>query len=195
MHRCAPLQSRINHYFGLRHGESEANRLGIIVSDPANGVDGYGLTDLGRQQVQQSMLSQHGLSADTITLCSDFRRARETAEIATEILGSPSAIIDTRLRERFFGASERGPNSAYGAIWQRDRIDPSHRDDDCESAESVRDRLISLVKSLESQYRDETLLLVSHGDPLQLLATAMTGRTPSQHRDIPAWETAELRMF
>ena len=43
-----PLKNR---YFAMRHGQSEANAAGIIVSDPANGCPRYGLTPLGRQQV------------------------------------------------------------------------------------------------------------------------------------------------
>ena len=37
-----------NRYFGLRHGESEANKLGVISSNPAVGTVSHGLTQLGR---------------------------------------------------------------------------------------------------------------------------------------------------
>ena len=195
MHRSATLQSLHNRYFGLRHGESEANRLGIIISDPANGVDGYGLTDFGRRQVRQSLLDSRGLSSDTLTFCSDFRRARETAEIATDLLGSQTAVADTRLRERFFGAVEKGSNEAYAAIWQKDAVDPRHQDGGCESSQSVHERMIALIESLESRYEDRTILLVSHGDPLEILATAVAGKLQTQRREIPYWETAELREF
>ena len=42
-----------NTYALLRHGQSVANKQGIIVSTAANGVGGYGLTDLGETQAQQ----------------------------------------------------------------------------------------------------------------------------------------------
>ena len=32
------MTATVNRYFVMRHGHSEANRLGVIVSDPANGV-------------------------------------------------------------------------------------------------------------------------------------------------------------
>ena len=39
-----------NTYYGLRHGESEANKLGVISSDPIIGSKMYGLTALGKAQ-------------------------------------------------------------------------------------------------------------------------------------------------
>ena len=44
-----------NKYLIMRHGESEANVAGLIVSDPAIGCERYGLTELGRQQVLRSV--------------------------------------------------------------------------------------------------------------------------------------------
>ena len=46
-----------NHYFVLRHGKSLANEQGIILSDPASGTKGYGLSNVGKEQVKQSVLS------------------------------------------------------------------------------------------------------------------------------------------
>ena len=39
----------------MRHGESEANVAGVIVSDPEQGCHGYGLTEKGRLQVLHSV--------------------------------------------------------------------------------------------------------------------------------------------
>ena len=39
-----------NTYLIMRHGQSEANAQGIIVSDPKIGCFRYGLTALGREQ-------------------------------------------------------------------------------------------------------------------------------------------------
>jgi hypothetical protein len=41
-----------NAFFGIRHGESEANVAGLIVSAPEVGTQKYGLTERGRRQVQ-----------------------------------------------------------------------------------------------------------------------------------------------
>ncbi len=43
-----------NRYFVMRHGESEANVLGVAVGDPQRGVEGFGVTDLGRRQAVEA---------------------------------------------------------------------------------------------------------------------------------------------
>ena len=76
-----------NHYFALRHGESMANVEGLIVSTPENGVPNYGLSDNGKNQVRQSVTSAKKsklLNASTLIISSDFKRARESAEIAQQ---------------------------------------------------------------------------------------------------------------
>lgn len=40
-----------NTYLIVRHGQSEANVEGIVVSKPENGCGNYGLTSTGREQV------------------------------------------------------------------------------------------------------------------------------------------------
>lgn len=41
---------RNRYFFVMRHGESEANVLGVAVGDPRRGLEGFGLTDMGRRQ-------------------------------------------------------------------------------------------------------------------------------------------------
>jgi broad specificity phosphatase PhoE len=43
-----------NQYFAMRHGKSEPNELGIILSHPDAGTTGYGLVEEGRQQAKKS---------------------------------------------------------------------------------------------------------------------------------------------
>jgi len=40
----------------MRHGQSMANTANIVVSDPINGVNNYGLSEIG---VEQVLVSQH----------------------------------------------------------------------------------------------------------------------------------------
>ena len=50
-----------------------------------------------------------------------------------------------------------------------------------------------MVADLEADHADETFLLVSHGDALQILLTAFAGLDASTHRDIEHLQTAEIR--
>lgn len=182
-----------NVYVGLRHGESLANAQGIIISDPARGTSEFGLTARGREQVRAQVLASPLLGPHVVIYSSDFARARETAEVAREALGAGPVRLRTALRERFFGALEGTTNRNYQRVWPRDLEDPTHTDHDVEPAERVRARAWALVEDLEAAHRDATILLVSHGDPLQLLQTAFLGRGAGEHRALPPWEPGEVR--
>ncbi len=72
----------------MRHGESEANVSGVIVSDPAIGCERFGLTEHGLQQISAAV---NGFTGKPITqiVCSDFLRTMQTAQLVAEILHLP----------------------------------------------------------------------------------------------------------
>lgn len=183
-----------NRYFVMRHGHSLANQQGIIVSRPATGCREYGLSDLGRRQVAASLAAGRELDADTLIVSSDFRRALETAQIAYRTLACKMPLcIDERLRERDFGELESASDQNYPRVWSEDARDPDGEALGVESANRVMRRTSALVIDLESRYRDASLLLVSHGDALQLLQAAFCKQDASQHRSLRHLETAEIR--
>lgn len=171
-------------FFGLRHGQSEANVAGIVLSDPATGVPGYGLTAEGRAQVRASVTACPDLSAATRIVSSDFARAA---------LGADPIRLDPALRERWFGTWEGTSNANYERVWTRDRDDPDHTVDGVEAVTAVCARATALVEALAAEHPGETLLLVAHGDTLQILATAFAGRDPRTHRAVPHWAAGEVR--
>ena len=188
------LESRqfVNRYIAMRHGHSLANQQGLIVSDPKHGCTGYGLSDEGRAQVASSLRQTNLLAADTVILSSDFTRAMESATLAAQALGA-TVSIDIRLRERFFGDLELGPDHAYAEVWEQDARDANHNWRAVESASRVMARVTALISELEARHAGETFLLVSHGDALQILQTAFARRDASAHRQLPHLQTAELR--
>jgi probable phosphoglycerate mutase len=185
-----------NRYFAMRHGHSLANRQRIIVSDPANGRDAYGLSDLGRRQVADSLESSGELDASTLIVSSDFRRALESARIVQQRLGCGAGpVVDARLRERFFGGLELGPDDGYEQVWREDAVNPDSEPFGVESANRVMRRVTELVVELDAAYRGRNILLVSHGDALQLLQTAFDKQDASRHRALDHLETAEIRLL
>lgn len=185
-----------NRYVALRHGESAANLHGIIVSDPHSGVAHQGLTPRGRQQVVESLARATVLNAGVHIYSSDFRRARETAEIVHGLLHCTHPItVCPALRERFFGGWEGMSTGHYEEVWAADARDPLHTRHGVESVQAVLDRMLGLVIELERQWHAETILLVSHGDPLQILETAFVGEPPAKHRSLPPLRTAEIRLL
>jgi probable phosphoglycerate mutase len=162
-----------NRYFAMRHGHSIANQQGIIVSHPDNGCDQYGLSELGRMQVKKSLQNFGLFDVNTIIVSSDFSRARESAEIASALFHSDESInLDCRLRERNFGELELSADSGYADVWQEDVENPDSQLRGVESVNQVMTRVTSVVAEYEDRYSGATILLVSHGDALQILQTA-----------------------
>lgn len=187
-----------NRYFIIRHGESKANIAEIILSHPEHGThEDFTLTENGEKQVKDSVekAKAKGLLDDkTIIYSSPFSRCKKTAEIAKEALEVNEQIhFDNRLRERFFGDFERTHNSNYQKVWDIDANNPNHKDFNVESAQEVQDRTMNLVDDLEKQYTSEKILLVSHGDALQILQTGFLDTSSKEHRYLPHLHVAEIR--
>jgi broad specificity phosphatase PhoE len=62
-----------------------------------------------------------------------------------------------------------------------------------EPAAVVLDRASALIADLERRYSGRGILLVSHGDTLQILQAGFLRLDPSSHRRVPHLETAEIR--
>lgn len=188
-----------NKYFALRHGQSKANVLGIVLSDLEDGKkEEYTLSEIGEEQVKLSVRKareEELLGSDTIIYSSPFSRTKKTAEIAKEILGVKSEInFDDRLRERFFGDWEKTDHLAYKKVWEDDEKNPEHKEKNVESVKEVLKRIMSLIKDLEEKYAGKNILLVSHGDALKILQTGFQDVSPSMHTKLGI-HTAEIRRF
>jgi len=184
-----------NRFFAVRHGQSEANAAALIASDPMVCTQGVGLTPAGREQVAASLKSfPHEFSARTLIVSSDFLRARQTAQIIADLLRISRAIqLSENLRERNFGQWEGQSVGHYELVWARDLADPSSGCEGVESAIMVRERAVAEVRRLEATHDGMEILLVSHGDVLQLLQTAFERRSPAGHRQLAPLQPAEMR--
>ncbi|MFP4137785.1 MAG: histidine phosphatase family protein [Halomonas sp.] len=170
-----------NRYLLMRHGHSEANAQGRIIGSPALGVAGFGLSPRGRDQLAALLVNWRWEVPDRV-LHSDFRRTTETARAVAEHFGRP-ARAEPRLRERLFGDLEGEGDARYAEVWARDAREPAHRHAGVESVVEVAARMTAVIEALERAHAGETLLLVSHGDPLQILLAALEGRGLGRHRE------------
>jgi len=192
-HLLPPWQPR-NRFFAMRHGESEANRLGLIVSGPESGVPGYGLSDTGREQVRLSIVNDRQLDADTLIYSSDFKRAVETARIVHAQLGCHRPVeTHEALRERFFGEFDGGDHGYYQQVWEADAREAGHTEHGVEAVTAVMARVTALVRELDRAWQGRRILLVAHGDVLQILQTAFQRQTPERHRALAHLDTADIR--
>ncbi|KAJ3109649.1 hypothetical protein HDU97_003125 [Phlyctochytrium planicorne] len=207
-------------FFALRHGESVPNIKGLIVSSPGIGtLPENGLTESGRHQASKagaaladvliSLAANSTLPIHLSIISSDFSRALETAAIAFQV--SFEALkprhdfdrfrlypvrTDIRLRERFFGDFDGGPNTKYEAVWDADVQEGPFDFFRVESVDSVARRTLELVKEVRKDAVEDVehvVVFVSHGDSLQILQTVFEDVSPRIHRSLPHLSTAELR--
>jgi broad specificity phosphatase PhoE len=179
----------------LRHGQSEANVRKLIASSPAAAFEAFGLTDTGRTQVRESVIA--ALAAGVIpptcqVISSPLLRARESAAIAAEVLGT-TVRVDPRLAERGFGEFELQSDEHYDRVWNEDRADPSHRTWGVESTTGILERVSTLLRELEESGGSSTFLLCTHGDVASVMLCAASGRALAEHRDVGAMANGEVR--
>ena len=194
------LQDLRNRYFVMRHGESEANILGVAVGDPRRGLEGFGLTALGRRQAAEAaegFKKSHGpllvRAESTEIVASDFQRTRETAELFAAGLGNRVSVkLDSGLRERSFGELEGQHYRAMSALLETEGREGLVRRYGCEAPEAVQSRVLGVIRDLEEERKKRVLILVSHADPIQLLMTAFAGLDVSEYERIVAPDYAEF---
>nr|VDC98283.1 unnamed protein product [Brassica oleracea] len=175
-----------NRYWVLRHGKSIPNERGLIVSSMENGVlPEYQLAPDGVAQAQlagQSFLKQleeSKISLDKVRICySPFSRTTHTAKVVAQVLNipfdSPQCKMMETLRERYFGPTfELKSHDKYPEIWDLDEKDPFMGPEGGESADDVVSRLATAMLSMEAEFQRCAVLVVSHGDPLQMLQNIM----------------------
>ncbi|WP_300671053.1 histidine phosphatase family protein [Desulfoluna sp.] len=192
------LPFHTNRYFILRHGHSEANEQGLIVSSPENGIGAWGLSEKGKADVAQSIEKAiqnewFNPRIKPVVVSSPFLRALETASIVKKALKAEQ-FSDMNLRERFFGEFDLKENTNYEKGWESDEADPEHPRFGVESVQSVVTRMVEVIKRTGRRYNEKDIILVTHGDPGQILQCAFDGIDPAKHRSLPPLETAEIRL-
>eukprot|EP00455_Lapot_gusevi_P046369 TRINITY_DN6093_c0_g1_i2.p1 TRINITY_DN6093_c0_g1~~TRINITY_DN6093_c0_g1_i2.p1 ORF type:complete len:203 (+),score=15.32 TRINITY_DN6093_c0_g1_i2:142-750(+) len=185
-----------NRYFILRHGQSLANVQGIISSDPAISTLQHGLSETGFEEASGAAqrLSELLGPLPVLIISSDFRRTRDTAETVRSKLRVKEPVeYDIRLRERYFGQFNGLSNENYDLVWAQDQHSMTHTFKDSESVYSVVQRTTALILDLEKRYTNQCIVLVSHGDTLQILQTVFERVPHHHHRSLPHLKTCEVR--
>ena len=127
-------------------------------------------------------IDKHDVIAEKLVIItSDFRRTVETATIIHEHFQVKTPLRqEPALRERGFGGYHLTSESNAITIFKRDYEDPTHKDNGCESLMEMVLRLSRLLQSLDEEFDDKILLLVSHGDPLLALFAVCSGVPPNE---------------
>ena len=163
-----------NDYWVMRHGESEANMLGVI--DVGQGK--YHLTDRGKEEAEHAAEKLKRAGIDII-VASPVLRTKETEEIAAGVLKVKKVIIDDRLHEIKVESLRGRASGEYGKQF------PTYESrflggPGAESLREVRTRIWDLFQELERKYKGKQILLVSHEYPIWMIAQVTNGWTEKQ---------------
>ena len=201
-----PLPVSLKHeYIFVRHGHSIPNERGVIVSALAHGCSPeYGLSAKGKVQVvatgkelKQFVVQRSGTKLENVyVLSSPFTRAKETAEAIAAELGveQKNFSLVTDLRERYFGEKELMSDKEYAEVWAEDKKSASHTVFGVESVEQVWNRVSSIFRYCEKHvHTPSVIILVAHGDTIQISETAIRGMPLKDHRSIEHMNQAEWR--
>ncbi len=170
-----------------RHGATDLNQRQILqgTSDPP-------LTERGVRQAETlgNFLSRLKIEA---MLCSDLRRARQTAEICRRV-GCPEFEIDSRLRERDFGEYEALAQPEL-VTKREDRglsvLDPSQDWTGVNEVESDADVAARTIEALEIRSLlelfgepDRHVVIVCHSGVIKSLTSMLCFESTTRHRSL-----------
>ena len=210
-----------NKYYGLRHGQSESNVMGIISSSPLIGIPGHGLTKLGINQARKSatcLLDKIG--RDNLNsvqyISSPFLRAKQTAEESIDAINNilsfesteeeykvykfkEDMLIDEAIQERWFGTLDGEPLPEYNKVWPVDMENADNSDFNVESINQVISRVSKLIQNCEENNEGKSFVLCSHADTLQItqLYLCWTTQQPCDPRQFSSYrfKNGEVRQM
>ncbi len=155
-----------------RHGETEWNAVGRL-----QGATDIPLDEKGRAQARAlgALLSGEGIVAVTT---SDLSRARETGQIAGDLLGVKAPLVtDVELGERGFGVLEGLTREELETRYTQEWLDWREKGappPGAEQTDSIAPRMLrALARCFE---RGGPMLVVSHGAAMRLTLTELLGQ-------------------
>jgi probable phosphoglycerate mutase len=190
-------------FYVVRHGETEANRSGIL-----QGHLDVPLSEKGRRQAKAVAEALSKVRLDAV-YSSDLSRARETAE-AIMIGRACQLVLDRRLRELNMGGISgltlEESRVKYPEFHAQLAVDPygTRRPDGGESRLDLRDRISRALDDIYERHKDARIGIVSHGGAINALLSIVSsdGTWPSLvvancsvtvlERDDTGWKTIKV---
>lgn len=138
-----------------RHGQTDWNVLGKI-----QGITDIELNETGIKQAQETGKKLLNYDIDYI-ISSPLKRAKRTAEIIGQGRNIP-IIVDDGLKERAFGEFEGKTRKEFNfdEIWNY-KLNKQY--EKAENIGKLFERVNGFLDKLKQDYRDKTVLLVTHG--------------------------------
>jgi probable phosphoglycerate mutase len=154
----------------VRHGRTDHNAAGRLLGrlDPA-------LDDVGHAQAVALAAEVAHLVPGAAVVSSPLRRARETAELVADALGTEVAL-DDRWIELDYGELDGEPLSSLPSdLWATWRADATFRPPGGESLVDLRIRLAPALDELSGRADRTDVVVVSHVSPIKAAVTWALG--------------------
>ena len=184
-----------NSYFAVRHEEATSNVEGLLCSSECDDFR-HPLTDGGRREIcnrAQEFVAAYGAElrekGRIAVYCSPLTRAVESAALFAAVLRESLGIdvsieIHEGLRERGYGALDRGPVSGWQELRRADQLDLFSAPFGAESAGAMFGRVHAVFVEVERQLTDYAVILVSHCDPIQVMQSLFAPDLPRHYSDV-----------
>jgi broad specificity phosphatase PhoE len=162
-----------NKYFLLRHGQTIFQRDNIdkIYSDQEYLF--LEITKEGRDKIakQAQILKEKNID---IIFSSPLLRAKQSAQIVADVI-SKEIIFDDRLVDMKMGEFFGQPTYTYDDFFLIKKLGFEGRPNGGENWTDILKRMNSFLNDVEQKYNNKNILIISHGEPLWLLAAHLKG--------------------
>jgi valyl-tRNA synthetase len=177
----AEIKSR---WFLVRHGETDWNKEGRVM-----GHKDIPLNKNGIAQAKRAASTLKNKKIDLI-ISSDSLRARQTAEIISQITGA-EVLLDKKLKERHLGEGEGMLREdfikKYGSFYQYEEQLAGG-----ESFKELEDRIWETIQSHRRNHSHKNIVIVTHGGPIRTLLKRLKNLNPTQMFVNPTIGNAEI---
>ena len=142
---------------------------------------------------------------DLELFCSDFKVAKQTAQIVQSVWAEDESIrkinvhFTPLLRERSLGKGfdsggfDGCGNREMEQIWSLDQMDGSHKLGGIESCEQTISRFMQLLRETEFLFQDKQIVLISHCNLVRIVQTIFYTIRPGMHRLVPELQQGDVR--
>ena len=162
-----------NKYFLLRHGQTiyQKENRNLIYLDEEN--DKLEITEQGKEKIKQQAERLKNKNIDLI-FSSPYLRTRQTAKIVNKIL-QKEIIFDNRLVDIKMGEFAGKETLVYDSFFIDKKLGFTQRPKDGENWNDIIERVTDFLNDIETKYQNKNILIISHGDPLWIIAGILRG--------------------
>ncbi len=173
-----------NKFILVRHGQATANVEEWIASGSETGKFVSKLTATGEKQIAKLAQELKKKKIDVV-YTSPYKRTHETAQAIANATGA-RVVVDERLSEINLGVFNHKRIRESAAFY--DSLSPEEyftvAPEGGESRNDVRARVYACIRDINEKHNGETIVVVSHGDPLWMLEAACAHATNEESKKL-----------